>query len=63
LTCLIYGDEDVCITAYDLAFILATCGYDATTSGDQILVWLDGAIYVLTYNGDAPGLAAITSAS
>jgi hypothetical protein len=41
----------------DLAFYLASHGFDATPNGNCVEIDLGGHIYKLTPNGSAPGLA------
>jgi hypothetical protein len=41
----------------DLAFYLASHGFDATPNSNCVEVDLGGHIYKLTPNGSAPGLA------
>jgi hypothetical protein len=47
--------------AGDLAFYLATHGFNATPMGSYIEVDLGGEVYVLTPNGSAPGLCDISA--
>jgi hypothetical protein len=60
LKSLVTGSEDTHITTYDLAFILATHGYDATPERNHVDMELNGRTYKFTPNGDAPGLASMT---
>jgi hypothetical protein len=57
---LIADNEDVCMDAMDLAFLLATHNFDATPEDGYVIVKLEGTIYNLTPNGDKPGLAEVT---
>jgi len=45
----------------DLAFYLASHGFDATPKAGYVEVDLNGDIYKLTPNGDAPGLCSIAA--
>ena len=45
----------------DLAFYLATHGFDVTPKGGYVEANLVGRVYKLTPNGLAPGLASITA--
>jgi hypothetical protein len=56
---LIIDSEDVRIDAKDLAFLLATHGFDAVPKGDRVVVKLDDVVYEMTPNGVEPGLADI----
>ncbi|GAB6266548.1 MAG: hypothetical protein STSR0001_19950 [Methanothrix sp.] len=56
---LITDSEDVRIDAQDLAFLLATHGFDAVPKGDRVVVKLDDVVYKMTPNGVEPGLADI----
>jgi hypothetical protein len=60
LSKLISQNEDVRITAYDLAFFLATHDYDATPKDGYVQVKMDGIIYKVVPNGANPGLADIS---
>jgi hypothetical protein len=51
--------DDPRMDAEDLAFYLATHGFDATPKGGYVEVDLGGDVYRLTPNGSAPGLASI----
>jgi hypothetical protein len=53
--------DDPRIDAGDLAFYLATHGFNATPKGSYIEVDLDGKVYKLTPNGSAPGLGDVTA--
>ena len=53
--------DDPRMDAQDLAFYLATHGFDATPKGGYAEVDLGGDIYKLTPNGAAPGLASIAA--
>jgi hypothetical protein len=53
--------EDPRMGAEDLAFYLASHGFDATPKGGYVEVDLGGDIYKLTPNGAAPGLASIAA--
>ncbi len=54
---LITDSEDVRINAQDLAFLLATHGFDAEPKDGHVIVKLDKVVYKLTPNGMEPGLA------
>ena len=54
---LVTSFEDRLISSTDLAFFLATHNYDAVPRGDH--VDLNGKVYKLVPNGDAPGLCNI----
>jgi len=56
---LIKDSEDVRINAQDLAFLLATHGFDAVPKDGYIIVKLDDVVYKMTPNGVEPGLADI----
>ena len=56
---LIIDSEDVRIDAKDLAFLLATHGFDAAPKDGYAIVKLDNAVYNMTPNGAEPGLADI----
>jgi hypothetical protein len=43
----------------DLAFFLVAHNYDATPVGSHVEVHLSGDVYLLTWNGDRPGLCDI----
>jgi hypothetical protein len=51
--------DDRGINSQDLAFFLVTHNYDATPAGNHVEVELDGKVYLLTPNGDRPGLCDI----
>jgi hypothetical protein len=51
--------EDVRIDAQDLAFLLATHGFDAVPKDSCAIVKLDKTIYMMMPNGAKPGLADI----
>jgi hypothetical protein len=53
--------DDPRIGSYDLAFYLASHGFDATPMGDFVIVDLGGHVYRLTPNGDAPGLCSMAA--
>lgn len=53
--------EDSLINSTDLAFFLATHNYDAVPRGDHVDLKLNGKVYKLVPNGDAPGLCNIES--
>jgi hypothetical protein len=53
--------DDPRMDAKDLAFYLATHGFDATPKGSYVEVDLGGDIYRLTPNGSAPGLCSIAA--
>ena len=57
---LIIDNEDVRISAQDLAFLLVTHGFDATPKDSYAIVKLDKKIYKVTPNGVKPGLADIS---
>jgi len=57
---LITDGEDVRMDAQDLAFLLATHGYDAAPEERYAIVKLDKVTYVVTPNGVKPGLAEIS---
>jgi hypothetical protein len=57
---LVKNNEDVYITAQDLAFILATHNYDATPEDGYVIVRQDGKTYMLVPNGAASGLADVS---
>ena len=58
---LISGYEDTRMDTQDLSFFLATHNYDAVPKGDHVDLFLDGKVYKLVPNGDAPGLCSIES--
>jgi hypothetical protein len=51
--------DDRGINSQDLAFFLVTHNYDATPAGNHVEVELNGEVYLLTPNGDRPGLCDI----
>ena len=53
--------DDPRMDAEDLAFYLATHGFDVTPKGGYVEANLGGKIYKLTPNGQAPGLACIAA--
>ncbi|TFH53360.1 MAG: hypothetical protein E4G89_00965 [Methanothrix sp.] len=53
--------DDPHMDTQDLAFYLATHGFDAYPRGDYVEVHLVGSVYRLTPNGQAPGLASIVA--
>jgi hypothetical protein len=57
---LISQNEDAKMTARDLAFLLATHGFDAVPKKDYVEVHLGSAAYRLAPNGSNPGLADVT---
>ena len=59
LKSLVSNFDDPLITENDLAFFLATHGFDASPEGDHVEVDLDGQIIKLTPNGQAPGLCSL----
>lgn len=62
LKSLISGFDDPSMSTDDLAFYLATHGFDASPKGGFVEVDLGGHIYKLSPNGSAPGLCTITIA-
>ena len=56
---LVTSFEDRLINSSDLAFFLATHNYDAVPKGDHVDLFLNGKVYKLVPNGDAPGLCYI----
>jgi len=56
---LITSFEDSLINPLDLAFFLATHNYDVVPRGDHVDLFLNGSVYKLVPNGDAPGLCNI----
>ncbi len=60
---LITSFEDRLINSPDLAFFLATHNYDVVPRGDHVDLFLNGKVYKLLPNGDAPGLCNIESQS
>lgn len=61
LKSLISGFDDPQMTTYDLAFYLATHGFDASPKSGYVEVDLGGMVYRLTPNGSAPGLCSIAA--
>ena len=61
LTNLISQSCDARMTTNDLAFFLATHNYYAVPRGDHVDLKLNGKVYKLVPNGDAPGLCNIES--
>ncbi len=61
LRSLISGFEDPYMDTGDLAFYLATHGFDASPKGGLVEVDLSGHTYRLTPSGPAPGLCNIAS--
>ena len=61
LKSLISAFDDPRMDADDLAFYLATHGFNATPMGSYIEVDLGGRVYKLTPNGSAPGLGDVTA--
>lgn len=61
LKSLISGFDDSRMDANDLAFYLATHGFDASPRGSYVEVSLTGHVYKLTPNGSAPGLCTVAS--
>jgi hypothetical protein len=57
----ISGFDDPHMDAEDLAFFLASHGFDATPKGNFVEVDLNGHVHKLTPNGPAPGLAWIAA--
>jgi hypothetical protein len=57
---LISQNEDVQMTAEDLAFFLAMHNFDATPKDGFVQVRVNGIIYNLVPNGANPGLANLT---
>ncbi len=51
--------DDPRMTPSDLAFYLATHGYDAVPEGDCVVLVLRGSTYKLIHNGERPGLCDI----
>jgi hypothetical protein len=56
---LVTSFEDRLINSSDLAFFLATHNYDVVPRGDHVDLFLNGKVYKLFPNGDAPGLCNI----
>jgi hypothetical protein len=59
LKSLVSSFDDHGINSRDLAFFLVTHNYDATPVGGHVEVRLNGTVYLLTPNGDHPGLCDI----
>ncbi|MCK9566038.1 MAG: hypothetical protein M0Q43_08320 [Methanothrix sp.] len=59
LKSLVSSFDDQGINSRDLAFFLVTHNYDATPVGGHVEVRLNGVVYLLTPNGDHPGLCDI----
>jgi hypothetical protein len=57
----ISGFDDPRMGTEDLAFYLASHGFDATPKGGFVEVDLDGHICKLAPNGSVPGLASIAA--
>jgi hypothetical protein len=55
----VFAFEDERITIYDLAFYLATHGFDATPKETYVELRFNHAIYKLVPNGNTPGLCDI----
>jgi hypothetical protein len=53
--------EDFRMNVQDLAYYLASHGFDAQPKGGYVEVNLDGQICKLTPNGSAPGLADVAA--
>jgi len=51
--------DDPHMTSYDLAFFLATHGYDAMPKDDCVVLVLKGSTYNLNPNGEEPELCDI----
>jgi hypothetical protein len=58
---LVTSFEDRLMDSSDLAFLLATHNYDVFPRGDHVDLFLNGKVYRLVPNGDAPGLCNIES--
>jgi len=52
--------EDSKMTVQDLAFYLVTHNYDAVPRDDYVELQLDGEIYRLVPNGNAPGVCDVS---
>ncbi|MCK9440544.1 MAG: hypothetical protein M0Q13_03880 [Methanothrix sp.] len=59
LKSLVSSFDDQGINSRDLAFFLVTHNYDATPVGGHVDVKLNAEVYLLTPNGDRPGLCDI----
>jgi len=57
---MVKDNEDIRNNAQDLAFLLATHGFDAVPKGNYVIVKLDQATYEMTPHGVKPGLADIS---
>jgi len=57
---LVSSYDDPKMTAQDLAFYLVTHNFDATPKDGYVELQLDGEIYELVPNGEAPGLCEIS---
>jgi hypothetical protein len=53
------ANEDTRMDARDLAFLLVTHDFDATPKDGYVIVELNRTFYIMTPNGDKPGLADI----
>ena len=53
------ANEDTRMDARDLAFLLVTHDFDATPKDGYVIVELNRTAYIMTPNGDKPGLAEI----
>ncbi len=51
--------DDPLMTSYDLAFYLATHGYNAVPEDGCVVLVLEGSTYNLIPNGEKPGLCDI----
>lgn len=51
--------DDPGMTSYDLAFYLASHGYDAVPEDGRVVLVLKGSTYDLIPNGEKPGLCDI----
>lgn len=60
---LISDNEDTKMTSNDLAFLLATHGFDAVPKKDYVEVHLSDTVYRIVPNGDRPGLANVSIVS
>ena len=61
LESVVSGFNDPRMDAGDLAFYLASHGFDSAPKGDIVEVNLSGHICKVAPNGSAPGLASITA--
>lgn len=57
---LISENEDLLVSANDLAYFLVIHDFDARPKDDYVEVYLDGAVYKLVPNGPYPGMANAT---